>query len=180
MSTLVYGNGDRKKYEVMGDFFSYLNKEMASSPSKISLDMFGFVMEKNGEDDMNIGQRLQDALGTVDAIAPMMYPSHYPFGHLGLDNPADYPGLVIEIGMKKGASRFVGVATALRPWLQAFDLGAVYDAGKIRAQIDMVEKYTPAGWMLLNAANRYSAAGLVPVETTGELIKESFKELLLK
>lgn len=180
MSALAYNNGDRKKYEVMGDFFNYINQEMSGVPINVSLDMFGFVMEKTGEDDMNIGQRLEDALGKVDAISPMMYPSHYPFGHLGFNNPADYPGPVIENGMQKGAGKFEGTGTLLRPWLQAFDLGAEYGAARIREEIDAVEKYTPAGWFLWNAANRYNNAGLRSVETTGDLIKDSFKELLLK
>lgn len=180
MSILAYNNGDRKKYEVMGDFLDYVNEQMSGVPINVSLDMFGFVMEKNGEDDMNIGQRLDDALGKVDVISPMMYPSHYPLGHLGLDNPADYPDLVIANGLKKGVKRFVGFNTALRPWLQAFNLGAVYDAVKIRAQIDMVEKYTPAGWLLWNASNRYSDAGLHPSEKISDLTAQSFKELFLK
>ena len=164
MSALKYNNGDLEKYEVMGQFYEYLDEELDKYPVKISLDLFGFVMEKTGEDDMNIGQRLEDALDEVNAICPMMYPSHYPSGHLGLANPADYPGLVIENGMKKGAHLFENRKAVLRPWLQAFNLGAVYDAVKIREQIDMTEKYTDGGWMLWNAANRYTEAGLKVVE----------------
>jgi len=89
-----------------------------------------------------------------------MYPSHYPAGHLGLANPAEYPGIVIENGMKKGLPYFEETKAQVRPWIQDFNIGAIYDATKIRAQIDMVEKYTDAGWLLWNAANRYSSAGL--------------------
>lgn len=160
MSTVVYNTKDKKRYEVMEEFYKFLGDNLADYPAWISLDMFGFVMEKSGEDDMRIGQRLTDAVGTVDYICPMMYPSHYPAGHLGLDNPAAFPGLVIDNGMKKGEKWFVGTKTLVRPWLQAFNIGAVYDVEKIRAQIDAVEKYPNAGWLLWNAANRYSAAGL--------------------
>ena len=95
----------------------------------------------------------------------MMYPSHYPAGHLGLSNPAEYPEMVIKNGLELGTPRFAGKKAVLRPWLQAFNLGAIYDAEKIRAQIDMTESYTDAGWFLWNAANRYSEAGLKLVET---------------
>lgn len=176
MSTLKYNNGELKKYEVMGLFYNYLNEKLSGYPAKISLDFFGFVMEKSGTDDMNIGQRLEDALDEVDAIAPMMYPSHYPSGHLGLVNPADYPALVIKNGMEKGAYRFDGKRAVLRPWLQAFNIGAVYDANKIRAQIDAVEEYTNGGWMLWNAANRYSTAGL-KIEDMKTTIIESLEEI---
>ncbi len=177
MSALKYNNGELKKYEVMGQFYKYLNEKLGKYPAKLSLDFFGFVMEKTGEDDMNIGQRLVDGLDEVDAICPMMYPSHYPSGHLGLENPADYPGVVIENGMKLGAHLFEGKKAVLRPWIQAFNLGAVYDASKIRTEIDTVEKYTNGGWMLWNASNRYTTDGLEIVEEKMPPL-ESFTKLL--
>ena len=165
MSVLQYNHSQREKYEVMAEFFDYLDKNLDASPVNLSLDFFGFALEKTGTDDMNIGQRLDDALDKVDGIYPMMYPSHYPDGHLGLSNPAEHPAVVIKNGLELGTPRFAGKKAVLRPWLQAFNLGAIYDAEKIRAQIDMTESYTDAGWFLWNAANRYSEAGLKLVET---------------
>ncbi len=161
MSQAVYSMGSStRKYQVMAQFYHFLDTKLADQPAQISLDMFGFVMEKKGADDMGIGQRLADAVDEVDYISPMMYPSHYPSGHLGLKNPADFPALVIDHGMELGTPKFTDKRAKLRPWIQAFNLGAVYDAGKIRAQITEVEKYTGAGWLLWNASNRYSNAGL--------------------
>jgi len=159
MSTVVYTNGEKQKSEVMHDFFKHISQSLADRPAWLSIDMFGFVMERH--DGMNIGQRLEDAVDYIDYICPMMYPSHYPAGHLGLENPAEFPGIVIESGMKKGEPYFVGKKAQARPWIQAFNIGAVYDSGPlIREQIDMVEKYTDGGWLLWNASNRYSSAGL--------------------
>ena len=160
MKTAVYNSTSTKKYQVMGNFYKYLTRKLEKEPVWISYDMFGFVMEKKGEDDMNIGQRLEDALDNADYICPMMYPSHYPPGHLGLANPAAHPALVFENGLKMGSPKFTDRKAELRPWIQAFDLGAVYDGAKIRAQIDEIEKFPNAGWLLWNASNRYSDAGL--------------------
>ncbi len=160
MENVIYNIGNKKKYEVMEEFYRFLSRRLQSQPIWISLDMFGFVMEKSGEDDMNIGQRLADAVQNTDYVCPMMYPSHYPSGHLGLRNPADYPERVFENGMQKGAPLFTDSRAKLRPWIQAFNLGAVYDASKIRAQITVTENYTDAGWLLWNASNRYTEAGL--------------------
>ncbi len=161
MSQAVYSMGtSSKKYEVMKNFYHFLDIKLADQPAQISLDMFGFVMERKGVDDMGIGQRLADAVDEVDYISPMMYPSHYPSGHLGLADPAQYPALVLENGLKLGVPKFTDKRAKVRPWIQAFNLGAVYDAGKIRAQINEVEKYTDAGWLLWNASNRYTDAGL--------------------
>lgn len=158
MAAVIYSHGEKERYDVMREFFVYLSDALEYQPAYISLDFFGFTMERH--DGMTIGQRLEDGVDVVDYICPMMYPSHYPPGHLGLENPAAVPGIVIENGMKKGAPYFEGTRAKVRPWIQAFNLGAVYDAAKIRAQIDAVEAYTDGGWLLWNAANRYTSAGL--------------------
>jgi len=162
LSTVVYNTKGKKRYEVMGEFYAYLDEQLSDEPAYISLDFFGFVMERH--DGMSIGQRLEDAVDHVDYISPMMYPSHYPPGHLGLDNPAAHPGIVIKNGMQKGQPYFEGQRAQSRPWIQAFHIGAYYGATNIRAQIDQVEAYTDGGWLLWNAANNYSSAGLKPVE----------------
>jgi len=161
MADVVYTVGDKTKHEVMKDFYHYLNTELSREPALISLDLFGMVMDQAPTgNDMNIGQRLIDAVGEVDYICPMMYPSHYPTGYIGFENPADHPAEVIEFSTKKGINFFKDTRAEFRPWIQAFNVGAVYNANKIRAQIDTVGKNTKAGWLMWNAANRYTSAGL--------------------
>ncbi len=157
-SQIVYTHTG-EKHDVMKAFYTYVGDTFDSLQAWVSLDLFGFVMERH--DGMNIGQRLEDAVDTVDYISPMMYPSHYPSGHLGLDNPAAAPFVVIDNGMQKGLPYFVDRRAQVRPWIQAFHLGARYDAANIRAQIDAIEQYDNAGWLLWNASNRYSNAGLL-------------------
>lgn len=153
-----YGNNQGKLYEVMQKFYHFLNLKMSKIAIWTSVDFFGLVMERN--DDLGIGQRLIDAASEVDFICPMMYPSHYYSGHLGFDNPADHPAEIINNGLKKGLLKMEDRRAKIRPWLQAFNLGAVYDADKIRQQIEIVEKYLPHGWLLWNAANHYTTDGL--------------------
>ncbi len=157
LRTIAYPEG-KTRNEVMAEFFSYLSEAMTPEPAYISVDLFGFVMEyHNG---LSIGQRLEDTVDVIDYISPMMYPSHYPSGHLNLANPAAHPGAVIAYGMEQGIPYFEGKRAMVRPWLQAFHMGAQYGATNIRAQIDEVEKHPNAGWLLWNASNRYSDAGL--------------------
>ncbi|MBI2444037.1 MAG: putative glycoside hydrolase [Candidatus Magasanikbacteria bacterium] len=155
-----YTNGNQSRAQVMAKFYQYLGEELGQEPAWISLDLFGLTMEAAGQNDLNIGQRIADAAPHVDYISPMMYPSHYPRGHLGLKNPAAAPAKVIAYGLKLGLPKFADKRARVRPWLQAFNLGAVYDAKKIRAQIDAVEKVSDAGWLLWNSRNHYTAAGL--------------------
>lgn len=160
MSLVAYSNGSESRHQIMQKFYQYLGNELMDEPLYISLDMFGLVMEAKGENDLSIGQRIVDAIDNVDYICPMMYPSHYSRGHLGLKNPAAEPAKVIEHGLVEGMPVFEGGGAEVRPWIQAFNLGAVYDGAKIRAEIDAVEKYSDAGWLMWNASNRYTKAGL--------------------
>lgn len=160
IAAMRFTNLTKPKYKVMADFYKYVGQKLKDAPAWLSLDMFGLSLEATGAQDMNIGQRVADAVDSVDYISPMMYPSHYPPGHLGLKNPAKNPALVISYGLKLGLPKFVNKRAKVRPWIQAFNMGAIYDAAKIRAQINEIEKVSDAGWMMWNASNRYSAAGL--------------------
>ncbi|MEK7584884.1 MAG: putative glycoside hydrolase [Patescibacteria group bacterium] len=168
--TAVYANLNESKAETMRGFFSALDESLKRSRVYTSLDLFGLVLE-SGDFDLNIGQTLAVALDTVDYICPMTYPSHYPAGYLGLANPADHPYAVVSNGLKKAQATFADAErTQLRPWVQAFDLGAVYDGQKIRAQITAIEETDrTAGWMLWNASNNYTARGLLPDERSTAL-----------
>ncbi len=160
MGDIVYTNGNSKRYEVVEKFFKYLSHEMQDEPVYISADLFGLTTEKKGEDDMRIGQRLDDAVLYFDYVMPMVYPSHYPTGYRGYKNPANYPYEVVYQSMKAGVKKSEGKKAKLRAWIQAFNLGAVYDGTKIRAEIKATDDAGADGWVLWNAANRYTDAGL--------------------
>lgn len=157
---IVYSNLDKEeeKYDVMRDFYEYLNKRMSFVPAITSADLFGMTLVRH--DGMNIGQRLEDAAPNFDFIAPMTYPSHYPDGYEGFANPADYPYEIIYRDMVKAQGIMEGKRAKLRPWLQDFDLGAFYGPDKIVAQIKAVNDGGGMGWFLWNASNNYTIAGL--------------------
>ncbi len=144
------------KADIMEKFYARLSGGL-SDIVNISIDMFGLVLDNAKRDyDLGIGQRLVGATPYFDYICPMTYPSHYPSGYLGLGNPAAYPAAVLSYDIKTSESYFTGQRAALRPWLQAFDMGAVYDKRMIDAETDTVETATStAGWQLWNARNYY-------------------------
>jgi len=179
---LVYPLWDQKidKSEVIRQFFAYQKDKLAKYGPR-SVDLFGmnlwFVNEDN---DMNIGQKLVDALPYFDYVCPMVYPSHYPINFDGLQNPADHPYEIIFRNLEK-AKRFLdqqrqeweqsqqqaqakGEKIApftynarIRPWLQAFNLGATYDLNMIEQEIKATNDGGGFGWLLWNAANNYSS-----------------------
>lgn len=154
------------KDEMLERFFKYLHEKTSEIGVVTSADLFG--MTTTVYNDMGIGQVLERALPYFDYIAPMVYPSHYPSGWNGFSNPAAHPYEVIKLSMMGGISReqalniSSGIATStpskLRPWLQDFNLGATYDADKVRAQIQATYDIGLTSWMMWSAANKYTEA----------------------
>lgn len=159
------------KHEIMRGFFAYMDKELRKrSGIPLSVDLFGLTMWIH-DNDMNIGQMLADAAPHADFISPMVYPSHYPDGWRGFANPAEAPYEIIKMNMEKGEQLLEqmrkeaedpGDIATVRPWLQDFDLGAIYDAGKIRAQIDASMEEGASGWLFWNARNVYTEWAFEP------------------
>ena len=156
--------------EVMRDFFRYLRKELPGA--KLSADVFG--QTTINYDDLGIGQIIEHAYENFDYVSPMVYPSHYIPSFLNLGNPAAYPYEVVKYSMDAAILRLKNYRNAtssnqnskLRPWLQAFDLGAVYTPEMVRKQIQATydaASSTPEllnGFMLWNPSNVYDRRAL--------------------
>lgn len=154
LSYPVY-KGDVPKSEVIRSFFEYLDKELKPLDVLVSADIFGLTMVV--EDDMNIGQKIEDLADYVDFLCPMIYPSHFPTGHLGLKNPAEHPYRIIYDSCMRGLQRIEGKRAKLRPWLQDFQLGAHYGREEIHTQIQAARDAGVFGFCMWNARNVYTA-----------------------
>ncbi len=149
--------------ETMRSFFEYIGQQFATSSVVISADLFGLTT--SARDDLGIGQVLEDALANFDYVAPMVYPSHFGAGYNGFAKPAQFPYEVIEKSMSSAVKKAEIATTSpskLRPWLQAFDLGATYTPDMIRAQIQATYDVGLDSWMLWNAASVYDKEALKP------------------
>ncbi len=147
---------DKTKAQVLNEFFDYLSDNL-SDITTISIDTFGLVMDHTDDGyDLNIGQRLTDIADYFDYVCPMMYPSHYPLTYLGYENSAEHPGAVISYGLEISREAMQNKRAKIRPWLQAFNLRAIYTQAMIEAQETATENVTStAGWLLWNARNYY-------------------------
>lgn len=154
-----FWDGKVLKSSVLRDFFKILRQELAGT--KISADLFGLATIN--QDDLGIGQVIEDAYEYFDYVSPMVYPSHYASGFLGYKNPALYPYEVIKYSLDSAVKRLTASSTVfsakLRPWFQDFDLGANYDAEMVKKEIQAVadalgENFS--GWMLWNPENVYT------------------------
>lgn len=150
--------GERSKRTVIRDFFEYLHRELEGI--KISADLFG--LSTVSRNDLGIGQVIEDAFDYFDYVCPMIYPSHYANGFEGYQNPALYPYEVVKVSLEGALEKLSAQEEAkakIRPWLQDFDLGAVYDAEMVESQIKGVYDALGddfAGFMLWNSNNIYT------------------------
>lgn len=156
-------DGRLTKSQVMREYFKVVGGTLQSEKIPVSFDLFGLTFVNN--DGLGIGQRLTDVYPYADFVSPMAYPSHYAKGFQGFANPALYPYEVVKhtldsgIGIVQSADSSTtpeAVKLKSRPWIQDFDLGAVYDAAKVQAQIKAARDAGASGWMLWNAANVYT------------------------
>jgi len=114
----------------------------------MSADVFGITVSRPG--DQGIGQRPEELSQHVDVFSPMVYPSHYSDGWLGLADPNDHPYDVTADAIDDAVPR-LEPGTVLRPWLQAF----FWTNQQIRRSIQAAED-REVGWILWNSVSNYS------------------------
>lgn len=179
-----FWDGKTAKHDVIKNFFAYLRDEL--SGIKISADFFGLATVQ--QDDLGIGQIIEDTYAYFDYVCPMVYPSHYATLFLNYKNPAAHPYEVVKYSMENALRRLsayregqsatstattttisdsrLALGPKLRPWLQDFDLGADYDAAMVTKEIQAVydaSSSTPEfinGFMLWNPSNIYTREAL--------------------
>lgn len=175
--------GTVAKNKVINDFSAYFTSELKKYDPEINLsvDLFAYNMLKR--DDLGIGQTFTELYDYFDYVSPMIYPSHYLPGNFGFENPAEHPYEVILGTIEKGKQQLweksaaeVGTTTPamvnpifekrlkkLRPWLQDFNIGAVYNGNMIRKEKQAVyDAGLTSGWLLWNPRNVYTESALDP------------------
>ncbi len=123
----------------------------------VSADIFGIVLAT--QNDQGLGQRPEELSEHLDAISPMVYPSHYADGWLGFADPNDYPYEVTADAIEDAMPR-LNPQTALRPWLQAF----WWTNAQIRESIQAAEDYG-VGWMMWNVVSNFDESAFPTLET---------------
>ena len=126
----------------------------------LSLDVFGYALVIQPDHDMRIGQRIIDLAPHTDYLCPMIYPSTFESGNLGLVNPSAEPYKVIEMTMAMAKER---TDTIVRPWLQ----GYWYERPQFAAQLEATEAASDHGWCFWNARGTYDEGFFVPSEAGG-------------
>jgi len=155
---------------VIANFFKALRQGLPDA--KISADVFGQTTVS--ANDMGIGQVIENTFANLDYVCPMVYPSHYANGFLGFANPADHPYQIIENAQTTALEREQAYAVKnpgiklaqIRPWLQDFNLGAIYTKEMVQQEIqalsdaDRTTSASDAGYLLWNPSNLYTSGAI--------------------
>ncbi len=153
---------DESRVSAINGYLEQARERLADYPVYLSANIFGYICWH--PEDGKIGQRLVDLASRVDYLAPMLYPSGFLRGIPGYRNPVENPYEIIAQSLQQ-AEKFSGLpAIRFRPWLQAFRDYAydrrLFNSEEIHAQINASDASGSHGWMLWNAASRFSHAGL--------------------
>ena len=146
------------KADLLAAYLKEATGRIGGVGARTTADIFGLVTTVGGP--LEVGQWWEKISPVVDVVLPMVYPSHYPHGDLGLKVPNAEPYRVIKIAISRARERDqkLGIKEPqhIRPWLQAFTLGKpAYGPAEIEAQKKGTYDAGYDGWVLWNAGSKY-------------------------
>jgi hypothetical protein len=152
------GNTGESKPDALAAFLKEANGRIDKVGARTTADIFGLVATVGGP--LEIGQWWERVSPNVDVVLPMVYPSHYPHGELGLAAPNAEPYKVLHIALSRAKQRDakLGITQSehVRPWLQAFTLGKpAYGPAEIEAQKKGTYDAGYDGWVLWSPGSKY-------------------------
>ncbi len=147
----------RSKPQALAEFLNAANKRIDKYGIRTTADIFGLVTTVNGA--LEVGQMWEPLAKSVDVLLPMVYPSHYPHGAFGIRSPNAEPYNVIHIAMSRARERNAAIGITgqhVRPWLQAFTLGAPrYGATEMEQEKRAVYDSGYDSWVMWNPGSQY-------------------------
>jgi hypothetical protein len=118
----------------------------------VSADVFGLSASR----DLGIGQ-IPHRIGKVlDAIYPMVYPSHYNPGEYNILEPEAFPYATVVHSLRDFNKQTRGENVHIVPWLQDFTIKVPYGAEQVGEQIDAARAMHAHGFLLWNPEGVYT------------------------
>ena len=153
---------------MISGFLDKARNRLAKYNVYVSADIFGYVCWNTN--DTQIGQQLEMLSDRIDYLSPMLYPSGFTWGIPGHTMAVGSPYEIVHHSLQAAIDRSGMAGVRFRPWLQAFKDYAfdrrVFTDKEIRAQIQASDAVHAGGWLLWNAGNHYTTAGLAVKNNT--------------
>jgi hypothetical protein len=139
-------------------FTQYAGKRLHPLGARVSVDVFGLSATR----DLGIGQLPRRVSRYVDAVYPMVYPSHYNAGEYGISDPNAVPGETVTRSLQDFRRALEGRKARLTPWLQDFSLGRTYTEEDVLSQVAAARAQHTGGFLLWNPEGLYTEPVLQP------------------
>lgn len=153
LNAIVLDDPGAPRDKTITDFLKRAKRELEPRGVKVSAAFFGLAASEN----LGIGQNPAKVRNVLDAVYPMVYPSHFYSGQFNIDDPNAAPGETIAAALADWRRRMNGGTAVIRPWLQDFSSGSTtYGRAEVQAQIDAANRVGAAGWLLWNAGCVYT------------------------
>jgi hypothetical protein len=157
VSQIVYRDKRAEpKGTTIARFLQYASARLHPLGVRVSADIFGLAATH----DLGIGQVPKRLGPYVDALYPMVYPSHYSPGEYGIQDPDAFPGRTVARALLDFRRQLKGEGVTLIPWLQDFSLGRPYALVEVTDEIAATRRQHAGGFMLWNPEGLYTREAL--------------------
>jgi len=157
LSQIVFRHKLREpKGTTIARFLRYAGSQLHPLGVRISADVFGLAATH----DLGIGQVPRRVAKYVDALYPMVYPSHFSSGEYGISDPDLYPGRTVARALYDFRRQVKGTQTQLIPWLQDFSLAHQSGLIEVTDQIAAARRQHARGFLLWNPEGLYTQEAL--------------------
>jgi hypothetical protein len=134
----------------------YATKRLKPLGVRVSVDVFGLSATR----DLGIGQSPRRLAKIVDAIYPMVYPSHYGSGEYGLSSPVSTPGRTVGRSLRDFRRQMRRGKAQLVPWLEDFSFTGTTTLEHVQEQIRAARRWKSGGFLLWNPSGVYTEGAL--------------------
>jgi hypothetical protein len=139
------------------DFLKYAATRLHKLHVRVSADVFGLSASR----DLGIGQTPHRIGQVLDAIYPMVYPSHYNPGEYNLIEPEAFPYATVVHSLHDFNTQTHGEKVRIVPWLQDFSMRVTYGSEQVGEQIDAARAMHAKGFLLWNPEGIYTSGALL-------------------
>jgi hypothetical protein len=157
LDSIVYPKSRREpKERTIERFLAYASARLRPLGVRVSADLFGLAATR----DLGVGQSPKRLGRHLDAIYPMVYPSHYVPGEYHLTDPEAFPGRTVEASLSDYKQAVRGTKVRIVPWLQDFSLSRTYGLDEVTDQVTAARRANAHGFMLWNPLGVYTQEAL--------------------
>jgi len=159
LKSIVYPHRrNEPKARTIERFIAYASKRLRPHGVHVSADLFGLAATR----DLGVGQAPAKLGRHLDAIYPMVYPSHYVPGEYHLTDPEAFPGRTVSESVADFQRQLRTSGARIVPWVQDFSLRRRYGLDEVMDQVEAARRRKTAGFMLWNPLGVYTREALAP------------------